>query len=331
MKKWTKVIALLLTGVLLTGCANKQTQEGSSFQTRQGSKVPPAFQKTDEVPLEDVKAKNFVYDKENMDYRLVWSDEFDYEGVPDAEKWSFEVGGNGWGNQELQYYTNGENASVADGLLTIELRKEETNGNDYSSARMVTNGKADWKYGKIEVCAKLPSGLGTWPAIWMMPTASAYGTWPNSGEIDIMEHVGYDQGTIYSNIHTEAYNHTKNTGKGDSIRLEDVSDAFHVYSVEWLPDKLLFSVDGEEFFSYDPNEFVANPTSAEWPYDQNMFLILNIAFGGSWGGSKGIDEELTSAKMEVDYVRVYQSPQVSEMIREDRVANNPLLKQTVKF
>lgn len=338
MKKWLKLTALCLAGVLmLTSCGNADTDTGadaesateetqtSSLQKRVGSKVPSNYTE-EEVEPANVKAKGFEYDIENMDYRLVWSDEFDYEGAPDDTKWGYMAGGGGWGNNELQYYSAGDNVWVKDGKLTIELRKEAMKGCGYTSTRLVTKGKAEWQYGKIEVCAKLPTGKGTWPAIWMMPAYDTYGTWPKSGEIDIMEHVGYDQGTVHSTIHTEAYYHGKNTQKGKSFPVEDCSEAFHVYSVEWLPDQLIFSTDGEVKFTYKPTDYKANPTSAEWPFDKNFYLIMNIAFGGDWGGARGIDEELTSAQMEVDYVRVYQSPQVSDIVREDTIPEDPFLK-----
>ncbi len=328
--------AVLAAAMLLAGCGSQNpgtaenpgqdteaTEQGSSFQPRVGSKVPDAFLEKEEDEV-NAKAKGFTYDEENMDYRLVWSDEFDEDGLPDESKWSYELGANGWGNHELQNYTD-HNAEIRDGKLVIELRKDAETG-EYTSARMVTKGKGSWKYGKIEVCAKLPAGLGTWPAIWMMPEKDTYGSWPKSGEIDICEHVGYDQGVIHSTIHTGAYNHTKNTQKYNTKWLGSCSEEFHVYGLEWLPDKLIVSVDGEPYFTYKPTDYVVNPTEQEWPYDQEMFLILNIAFGGDWGGARGIDETLESASMEVDYVRVYQSPQVSYMEREDRVAEDPFLK-----
>lgn len=334
-KKWLRVAALALAGaMMLSGCGNTdvgadtatETEEKtSSLKPRVGKKVPENYL-TKEVDPATVKAKGFTYDEDNMEYRLVWSDEFDYEGKPDDTKWDYMVGGNGWGNNELQYYTKGDNVKVADGKLTIELRKEEMGSNGYTSTRLVTKDKAEWKYAKIEVCAKLPTGKGTWPAIWMMPAADTYGTWPKSGEIDIMEHVGYDQGRVHATIHTESYYHGKNTQKGESILARDCSDEFHVYSVEWLPDKLLFSMDGEEYFSYKPTDYTANPTSAEWPFDKAFYLIMNIAMGGNWGGAQGIDETVESAQMEIDYVRVYQSPQVCDLEREDKEVENPFLK-----
>ena len=342
MKKWEKAICLTLTAALfLCGCKGTENKEeaetesgttgNSTLQTRVGTKVPDAFLDKEEEMVEDVKAKNFSYDLENMDYRLVWSDEFDYEGKPDETKWDYDIGGGGWGNQELQYYTDDNNAWVEDGRLIIELRKEEKGQNDYTSARLVTKGKGDWKYGKIEVCAKLPSGLGTWPAIWMLPTDQVYGGWPASGEIDIMEHVGYDQDVIHGSVHTQSYYHTIKTQKTENIKVEGVSEDFHVYSLEWLPDTIRILIDDEEYFTFTPTDYTENPTYKEWPFDEKMHLLLNVAYGGGWGGAKGTDDEILPARMEVDYVRVYQSPQVSDIKREEKVVENPMLKADGKL
>src|SRR6185503_1138973 len=143
-----------------------------------------------------------------------WQENFDYTGVPDPAKWGYDIGGNGWGNGELEYYTNSGNAVEDNGTLKIIAKKESFSGRNYTSARLVTKNKADWLYGRIEVKAKIPKGIGTWPAIWMLPTDNEYGGWPNSGEIDIMEHVGFDLNKVHFTIHTQAYNHTLGTQKG---------------------------------------------------------------------------------------------------------------------
>ena len=235
-------------------------------------------------------------------YQLAWSDEFNYTGLPDSSKWNYDVGGDGWGNNELEYYTSKrlENARVENGNLIIEARKEAFNGMHYTSARLVTNNKAAWQYGRIEVKAKIPKGRGTWPAIWMM--AENIKVWPDDGEIDIMEHVGYNQGVIHGTVHCKKYNHTINTQKGDTIRVHDCSDAFHVYAMEWDKDSILISVDDKTYFSFI-NEHSGYDA---WPFDNKMFLLLNIAVGGNWGGSKGVDETIFPVRMEVDYVRGYQ-------------------------
>jgi len=231
----------------------------------------------------------------------VFSDEFDYEGEPNPDHWNYETGGGGWGNNELQTYTDSrDNSYVSNGTLKIHAKKSESGA--WTSARMVTSGKASWKYGRFEIRAKLPKGRGTWPAIWMMPQESVYGTWPKSGEIDIMEHVGYDPGIVHGTIHTEAFNHQDGTQKGGRIEVPDAQDNFHVYSIEWTPEEIKWFVDGEQYFSFSNR----NATYKEWPFDQPFFLILNIAIGGDWGGAQGIDPELKEAVMEIDYVRVYK-------------------------
>lgn len=232
--------------------------------------------------------------------KLVWADEFDYTGKPDPEKWGYDTGDHGWGNQELQNYTDSEtNAYVQNGKLTIRAVKH--NGN-WTSARLVTKGKGDWLYGRIEVKAKLPEGKGTWPAIWMLPTDWEYGGWPASGEIDIMEHVGYDFGNVHGTIHTAAFNHSIGTQLGKSVFVEDVSSKFHVYAVEWTPDTLTWFINDEAYYKID------NPGRSfkEWPFDKRFHLILNIAIGGTWGGAQGVDPGLEECTMEVEYVRVYQ-------------------------
>ncbi len=231
--------------------------------------------------------------------RLVWADEFGEPGVPDSARWNFETGGGGWGNNELQHYTNSlSNAYVSNGTLKIHARK--TNGT-WTSARMVTSGKSSWKYGRFEISAKLPTGKGTWPALWMMPQNSLYGTWPQSGEIDIMEHVGYDPGEIHGTVHTKAYNHILGTQKGGSTAISTYNSAFHVYAVEWTETEIKWYADDTLYFSF-VNE---KKTNKEWPFDHPFFLIFNIAIGGSWGGARGVNPDLTEAIMEIDYVRVY--------------------------
>lgn len=236
--------------------------------------------------------------------KLVWAEEFNYKGLPDSTKWSYNVDGHGWGNNELQYYTDRrlKNARVEGGKLIIEARKEAYKGSKYTSARLLTIGKAEWTYGRIEVRAKLPKGRGMWPAIWMMPTDTTHGDWPASGEIDIMEFVGYEPDTVYGTVHTKAYNHVIGTQKTKGVWRNDLSTAFHVYAVEWTPEEIRFFVDDENYSTFN-NE---HKTSAEWPFDHPFHLILNIAVGGNWGGARGVDDSIFPQRMEVDYVRVYQ-------------------------
>lgn len=246
----------------------------------------------------------------NADYWiLVWSDEFDGSGLPDNTKWSFESMKPGTVNNELQNYVvdRTENARQEDGNLIIECRKDNYQGYPYSSARLRTITKGDWLYAKVQVGARLPSGKGTWPAIWMLPSVNTYGGWPNSGEIDIMEHVGVDQGYVHATIHTGAYNHTLGTQKAGTKFISDCSDAFHEYTVDWKPEYMSFYYDSENVFTF-LNE---HKTSAEWPYDKKFYLILNIAYGGDWGGYDGVDDSIfdrpDGVKMYIDYVRVYKN------------------------
>lgn len=242
-------------------------------------------------------------------YEKVWFDEFSYQGLPDPQRWTYDVGKGcpnncGWGNNELQYYTGErlENARVEDGKLIIEAHREDFEDGQYTSARLVSKGKADWLYGRFEIRAKLPSGRGTWPAIWMLPSDWKYGGWPASGEIDIMEHVGYEPDTIYGTVHTEAFNHIIGTQRGNQLEVLDAEESFHVYQLEWTPHKIDFLIDDQLYHTF-PNE---GKNYAEWPFDQPFYLILNLAVGGNWGGTKGVDESIWPQRMEVDYVRVYQ-------------------------
>lgn len=232
-----------------------------------------------------------------------WADEFNYEGLPDETKWDYDVGGNGWGNNELQYYTEASlsNVKVADGLLSITAKKEKIQDNDYSSSRLISKGKGDFLYGRIEVRAKLPTGKGTWPAIWMLPTDWAYGSWPASGEIDIMEHVGYDQDNVHISIHSEAYNHVINTQKTGTKRIQNATKAFHVYRVDWTPDAISGFIDDEQIFHFkrEAGDYKV------WPFDKKFHILLNLAVGGNWGGAQGVDESAFPATLEIDYVRIY--------------------------
>lgn len=257
-------------------------------------------QKKQEEPAVTVKK---AYE---IDYsKIIWGDEFTENGTLNRDKWGFDIGGHGWGNNERQFYTDRpENARVEDGNLLIEARRESYQGSQYTSARVVSKDKGDFKYGRFEVKAKLPVGVGTWPAIWMLATKTTYGTqyWPDNGEIDIMEHVGFDQDVVHGNIHTKSFNHAIGTNKGSKTTVVGASEEFHVYAVNWLPEKIEFEVDGKTYFVF-PKETGFN--WPEWPFDQNFHLLLNIAIGGNWGGQQGINSNIFPQKMLIDYVRVY--------------------------
>jgi len=239
--------------------------------------------------------------------KLVWSDEFSINGLPDSTKWSYDLDGNasGWGNNEAQYYTNArfKNSEVKDGLLYINAVKEDFKGFKYTSARLVTRTKGDWLYGRIEIKAKLPDGRGMWPAIWMLPTDWTYGGWPASGEIDIMENVGYDPDVIVASAHTASYNHVIGTQKNNKMTVADCYSNFHVYTVEWEANEYRVYIDEKLYFTFK-NEGTGYKV---WPFDKRFHLLLNVAVGGNWGGSKGIDDTIFPRSMVVDYVRVYQN------------------------
>jgi beta-glucanase (GH16 family) len=248
----------------------------------------------------------FLHAHDHNGWSLVWSDEFDGNGLPDSSKWSYDVGGHGWGNNELQHYTESrlENIHVSNGLLNICAILENYEGNTYTSARLVTRGKCDFGYGRLEIRAKLPSAVGTWPAIWMMPKDWIFedGGWPLVGEIDIMEHVGWDPGVVHASAHSQDYVWQKGTQKTATIQIPDATEAFHTYTLERNESVIRMYVDNILYFEYE-NEGLGE---SKWPYNKPFYLILNIAVGGAWGAVKGIDASAFPQTMQIDYVRYYQ-------------------------
>lgn len=243
------------------------------------------------------------------DYTLKWEDNFS-SGILDSTIWTLVEGDGcpqlcGWGNNELQYYTKDqENIRLEDAVLVIEAHKKKHKKKAFTSAKLITKNKIDWKYGKIEVRAKIPNGLGTWSAIWMLPTVEGRSRqWPTDGEIDIMEHVGYNKGMIYGAIHTEKYNGMDGTHKSDSTFIEDAHLSFHNYSIEWTEETITWSVDDRKFYTIErSNEGVEG-----WPFNQFQYhLIINLAVGGNWGGKMGIDPNVWPQRLEIDHVRYYQ-------------------------
>ena len=263
------------------------------------------------IALSNYAASGVTSPTSQTSWQLVWSDEFNSTGLPDASKWGYDVGGHGWGNKELQNYTDRrkENARVENGVLIIEARRDGGETQPYSSARLVSKNKGDWTYGRFEIRAKLPSGRGTWPAIWMLPTQRSYGAgyWPDNGEIDIMEHVGYDPDVIHGSAHTKAYHHSIKTEKTGKIKVETARSGFNVYAVEWTPEEIRWYVNDRQYFKFS-NERLSNPAAdyKQWPFDKPFHLLLNLAVGGNWGGAQGVDDSIWPQRMEVDYVRVYQ-------------------------
>jgi len=241
----------------------------------------------------------------NPYWQLVWSDEFNTDSI-DPSKWGYDIGTGdwGWGNGEAQYYTNNSNNSfIEDGKLIIKAMLQNYGGANYTSARMVTRNHGDWTYGKFVVRAKMPAGTGTWPAIWMLPTDWVYGGWPYSGEIDIMEAVGFDHGAIHGTAHCETYNWWNGIPPtGGTLMINDFDTEFHDYIIEWDENRIKWYVDGTQYHIYSNN----NQGTATWPFDQDFHLLLNIAIGGTWGGQQGIDNSIFPVQMEVEYVRVYE-------------------------
>ncbi|MDB5200818.1 MAG: glycoside hydrolase family 16 [Ferruginibacter sp.] len=274
--------AILILGIF--SCSKKTDPAGGSVY------VPPVF-----TPPVD---KGWAFEA-----TPVWSEEFNTNGAPDPANWYYDIGGSGWGNHELQYYSNdASNVAIDNGILSITARKQQSNGSNYTSARLVSKNKGDFLYGRAEIRAKLPAGRGTWPAIWMLPTDWVYGNWPASGEIDIMEHVGYDPNKVHFSAHTKSYNWTIGTERTAIQTIPTAITDFHKYRVDWTPyavrgyydDALIFTFvnDGKGFSS--------------WPFDKRFHLLLNVAVGGDWGGAQGVDDTVFPATMQVDYVRVYK-------------------------
>lgn len=231
-----------------------------------------------------------------------WADEFDEPGKPSSTRWQYEEGFTGWGNNELQYYTKGDNVSIEDGILTIEARKEDRGGANYTSSRIITRGLGDFLYGRFEARMKLPPGRGTWPAFWMLPSDFSYGNWPKSGEIDVMEHVGWDPGVVHVTVHTEKNNFASGTQVSGKKTIPDFDKEFHLYRVDWTPYAIRGYIDGEKIFEY----INKNTGFSAWPFNKRFFLLLNLAIGGQWGGVQGIDNTIFPARMQVDYVRVFK-------------------------
>lgn len=283
-------------GVILKGWTTSEPRIEESYTHMALSKEPVVIELISEngIEVDKLSFKRHIGE-------IVIGDEFDYSGLPDESIWSYEVGGHGWGNGELQYYTGGrlENAEVADGHLTITAIKEEMKDNGYSSTRIRTNESL--LYGRVEVRAKLPFGYGTWPAIWMLPTTDRYGGWPNSGEIDIMEHVGYEMDIVHGSLHTGDFNFREGWHPTGEMIIPRVDSEFYTYTVEWTPYQMDMYIDDYLYMTYRND----GEGSGHWPYDGSFYLIMNIAVGGGWGGQQGIDESVFPQEMVVDYVRMY--------------------------
>lgn len=239
---------------------------------------------------------------------LIWSDEFNSAGAPDTANWLRELGSHGFGNNEIQEYTAKlENARQEGGVLIIEAHNK--NGN-WTSGRIISSGKFNFTYGRIEFRAKLPAGSGTWPALWMLGENITEVGWPACGEIDVMEHVGKNPGVVQAALHTtHSYGNTINK---QEYAVPDFNTTFHTYEANRTKDKIEFLVDGKVYYTFSPEE----KNEDTWPFDKPFFIIMNIAMGGNWGSDasletkglkNGIEPSLKVARMEVDYVRVYKT------------------------
>ena len=239
------------------------------------------------------------------DWNLVWSDEFNQAdgSAPDATKWSHETGGNGWGNKELEYYTTRtNNARIEDGKLVIEAQPEKFQGKNYTSARLLTKNKWSWTYGRIEARMKIPRGQGIWPAFWMLGTNIASVSWPACGEIDIMENIGKEPGTVHGTVHGPGYSGDAGIGRPSTLPgSAALADDFHVYAIEWETNRIRWLLDGRVYFTLTPANL---PAGKEWVFNQPHFLLLNLAVGGGWPGNPDATTTFPQ-RMTVDYVRVY--------------------------
>lgn len=253
--------------------------------------------------------KSLTQSMEGEEWELVWSDEFDGEGLPDTSKWSYNIGNWGWGNFEPQYYMGPrtEIARQENGTLIIEAHRDDM-GNPWTSTRLTTQGKVSFTYGRVEFRAKVPVGRGTWAAGWLL--GDEYRdelSWPYCGEIDVLECVGYEiddstgSGINHATCHTRAYYFKQGNQIGSEIKVDSMDSKFHTYAIEWYPDRIEGYLDGEHYYTYDKNA-----DELEWPFNKPQNIIINLAVGGGWGGLQGIDDAYDQHQYILDYVRVYQ-------------------------
>ncbi len=260
------------------------------------------------LKVHDTTKSTLTQNTSGTSWEIVWSDEFDNKTI-DTSKWTYDFGDWGWGNNELQYYTDGrvENARIEDGNLIIEARKND-HGNEWTSARITTRGKVSFLYGKIEFRAKVPSYKGNWAAGWTLGDEYVDElSWPYCGEIDILESVGFEMddetgnGIAHASTHCGAYYFKLGNQPTGVIEVENMNNSYHTYAVEWLPNGIKEYVDDRLYASYNDTS-----TDLSWPFSKPQNIILNLAMGGGWGGEHGIDETVSSQKMIIDYVRVYE-------------------------
>lgn len=235
-------------------------------------------------------------------YRLLWEDNFDYEGTPNPTLWNVEVAGHGFGNNEAQYYTNRtQNVNVQNGELIITGLKEDYVNRHYTSAKLTTEGKKHLRYGRIEVMASLPKGAGTWPAIWFLGTDIDQLGWPACGEIDLMEHVGHNPETIHFSLHSKTNYHHIGNQPTAVFKIPGILEGFHEYRMDWTEEEIAFYLDQKLMVTFKKKDYIHR---AAWPFDKEYYLILNLALGGTWGGP--IDDTIFPTVMRFKYVKVYE-------------------------
>jgi beta-glucanase (GH16 family) len=279
-----RLLSLALLGILLlTGCAPS---------------TPAATPTPADTPTPEPTP---TYGFNPQGWNLTWSDEFDGPTI-NNKNWGFNKGGSGWGNAEMEYYTDRpENARIENGMLVIEARQEDYMGLKYTSARLLTLGLHNFQYGHIEARMKLPSGQGIWPAFWMLGSNAS---WPGGGEIDIMEYIGKTPDTVYQTVHGPGYSGAKGIGSHYVLTAESLRNEFHVFAVEWQENDIRWFIDGQQVFQVTPDKI---PAGTQWVFDHPFHIILNLAVGGGWPGYPDATTVFPQQLL-VDYVRVYQKP-----------------------
>jgi beta-glucanase (GH16 family) len=309
-----KIQALLLmivVAVLLVGCQSQEPATQAAPTAPPAATAPPQPTNTPAptaVPTSTpIAPPPPVPVGAGEGWELVWSDEFEGEAI-DPANWGYDIGGWGWGNGEAQYYTDRpENARLENGLLVIEARQEKFEESYYTSARLLTQGRQAFQYGLVEARLKVPPGAGLWPAFWMLgddfsrdPDAPLESNWPHVGEIDIMEYVGREPDLIMGTAHGPGYAGAGGLGRWNR-QTYPIADDFHTYAIEWEEDEIRWYYDGEHYYTLTP-EVVGD---REWVFNKPFFVILNLAVGGQFAGTIGLDTQFP-ANLYVDYVRVYQ-------------------------
>lgn len=295
-----KIYPLMLLAFTVTACVETTSSSIlSSSLSPSSSGLPNGLEPI--IPYSGCEVQTI-----DQDWVCTWADEFNGTTL-NTDHWNIEVNGDGGGNQEAQFY-RAENVAVADGNLVITAKRETFQNRFYTSGRINSRYKVDFRYGRVKFRAKLPGGRGTWAAVWMLPLFNRYGQWPNSGEIDILEYVGYEPGEVHTATHTKKFNHTKNNNPTFSRTIPGVETEFHEYEMIWLPGEIRIFADGVQYglFRYVPQFNQDVPHQDVFPFHEDFFFIINLAIGGSWGGVQGIDTNIFPTQLLVDYLRVYQ-------------------------